>query len=76
RNKGELLINGSLHGWRDIRASDDENGKTHKAKEAGGEGRGVRKSTLYAVPIAITEYLMQIMLMLKSNARNAERSLR
>jgi len=24
---------------RDIRASDDEDGKTHEAKEAGGEGR-------------------------------------
>jgi len=31
--------NGSLHGWRDIRASDDEDGKPHETKEAGGEGR-------------------------------------
>ena len=38
-NKGELLTNGSLHGWRDIRACDDEDGKTHETKEAGGEGR-------------------------------------
>jgi len=34
----ELLTNGSLHGWRDFRACDDEDGKTHEAKEAGGEG--------------------------------------
>jgi len=32
-NKGELLTNGSLHGWRDIRACDDEDGKPHETKE-------------------------------------------
>jgi len=31
--------NGSLHGWRDIRACDDEDGKPHETKEAGCEGR-------------------------------------
>jgi len=33
RNKGELLTNGSLHGWRDFRACDDEDGSLMKPKK-------------------------------------------
>jgi len=30
-----ITHHGSLHGWRDIRACDDEDGKPHETKEAG-----------------------------------------
>jgi len=35
----KLLTNGSLYGWRDFRACDDEDGKHDEAKKAGGEGK-------------------------------------